>query len=134
MNYLKILKHNKKLEQVSKFIVVGVFGNILNYLIFLLFFKILEFNYLIAGVIGFISPLPILFFLNRNWTFQSNVKASRMSLYFLTNLFGLGVHSSTQFIVFEFLGAPKVFSQLLGQLSSAIMNYLISKFYTFKEK
>jgi putative flippase GtrA len=134
VHYLRSLKQNKNLEQVLKFIVVGVFGNILNYLVFLFFFKIIEINYLIAGVIGFVSPLPILFFLNRNWTFQSNVKTSRMSLYFLTNFLGLGVHSSTQFIVFEFLGVPKVFSQLLGQISSATMNFLLSKFYIFKEK
>tara|TARA_B110000003_G_scaffold190336_1_gene189115 strand:+ start:538 stop:906 length:369 start_codon:yes stop_codon:yes gene_type:complete len=122
------------MPEVLRFIIVGVFGNILNYLIFLFFFKIIGVNYLLSGAIGFISPLPILFFLNRNWTFQSKVKTSRMSLYLLTNIFGLGVHSSTQYIVFEFLGVPKVFSQILGQISSATLNFLLSKFYIFKDK
>ena len=122
------------MSEVFRFIVVGVFGNILNYLIFLFLFKIIGVNYLISGAVGFISPLPILFFLNRNWTFQSNVKTSRINLYLLTNIFGLGVHSSTQYIVFEFLGVPKIFSQILGQISSATLNFLLSKFYIFKDK
>ena len=60
------IKNNENFEQIFKFIVVGIFGNILNYLVFLIFFKVFDFNYLIAGVIGFLSPNPILFYLNRN--------------------------------------------------------------------
>ena len=130
---LDLIKKNENFEQVFKFIIVGIFGNILNYLVFLLFFKIFNFNYLVAGVIGFLSPNPILFMLNRNWTFKSKVKYRRMYLFFIISGLGLCVHSSTQYIVYEFLGVPKVFSQLLGQLSSAILNFLLQKFYVFKE-
>jgi len=111
---------------------VGILGNLINYLVFLLCFKILNINYLISGVIGFIFPLPILFTLNRNWTFKSDVKYGKMNLYVLTNLIGLCIHSSTQYIVYEFLGVPKVFSQLLGQASSAILNFVLSKYLIFK--
>jgi len=130
---LKKIKLNENFEQIIKFVIVGVFGNILNYLVFLLFFKIFHFNYLIAGVIGFLSPVPILFTLNRNWTFKSKVKYKRMYLFFIISTSCLGVHSSTQYVVYEFFGVPKVFSQLLGQLSSAIVNFLLQKFYVFKE-
>tara|TARA_B100000795_G_C22508683_1_gene326870 strand:- start:36 stop:374 length:339 start_codon:yes stop_codon:yes gene_type:complete len=112
---------------------VGIFGNLINYLVFLLCFKILNINYLISGVVGFVFPLPVLFILNRNWTFKSNVKYGKMNLYVLTNLIGLSVHSSTQYIVYEFLGVPKIFSQLLGQASSAILNFLVSKYLIFKK-
>ena len=127
------IKNNENFEQIFKFIIVGIFGNILNYLVFLLFFKVFNFNYLIAGVIGFLSPNPILFYLNRNWTFKSQVRYRRMYLFFIVSAMGLGVHSSTQFIVYEFFGVPKIFSQLLGQLSSAILNFLLQKFFVFKE-
>ena len=127
------IKNNENFEQIFKFIVVGIFGNILNYLVFLIFFKVFDFNYLIAGVIGFLSPNPILFYLNRNWTFKTHVRYRRMYLFFIVSAIGLGVHSSTQFIVYEFFGVPKVFSQLLGQLSSAILNFLLQKFYVFKD-
>ena len=130
---LKTIKSSKNFEQILKFVIVGVFGNILNYLVFLLFFKIFHFNYLIAGVVGFLSPAPILFTLNRNWTFKSKVKYNRMFLFFIISISCLGVHSSTQYIVYEFFGVPKVFSQLLGQLSSAIVNFLLQKYYVFKE-
>tara|TARA_Y200000002_G_C22679829_1_gene663558 strand:+ start:1517 stop:1918 length:402 start_codon:yes stop_codon:yes gene_type:complete len=132
MNILSILR-NQNFIQIIKFIIVGIFGNILNYLVFLTCFKLLGINYLISGIIGFISPLPILFILNRNWTFKSNVKTTKMNLYIFTNLLGLLVHSSSQFIAFEFIGIPKIYSQLIGQLSSAIMNFLISKFIIFKK-
>tara|TARA_B100001057_G_C22824944_1_gene941014 strand:- start:143 stop:544 length:402 start_codon:yes stop_codon:yes gene_type:complete len=132
MNILSILR-NQNFIQIIKFIIVGIFGNILNYLVFLTCFKFLGINYLISGIIGFISPLPILFILNRNWTFKSNVKATKINLYIFTNLLGLLVHSCSQFIAYEFIGIPKIYSQLIGQLSSAIMNFLISKFIIFKK-
>ena len=130
---LKTIKSSKNFEQILKFVIVGVFGNILNYLVFLLFFKIFHFNYLVAGVIGALSPVPILFTLNRNWTFKSKVKYNRMYLFFIVGISCVAVHSSTQYIVYEFFGVPKVFSQLLGQLSSAILNFLLQKYYVFKE-
>ena len=132
MNISSIFR-NQNIAQIIKFIIVGIFGNILNYLVFLTCFKFLGINYLISGIIGFVSPLPILFILNRNWTFKSNVKTSKISLYIFTNLLGLLVHSSSQFIAYEFIGIPKIYSQLIGQLSSAIMNFLISKYIIFKK-
>lgn len=132
MNISSIFR-NQNIAQIIKFIIVGIFGNILNYLVFLTCFKFLGINYLISGIIGFVSPLPILFILNRNWTFKSNVKTTKMNLYIFTNLLGLLVHSSSQFIAFEFVGIPKIYSQLIGQLSSATMNFLISKYIIFKK-
>ncbi len=132
MNISSIFR-NQNIAQIIKFIIVGIFGNILNYLVFLTCFKFLGINYLISGIIGFVSPLPILFILNRNWTFKSNVKTTKMNLYIFTNLLGLLVHSSSQFIAFEFIGIPKIYSQLIGQLSSATMNFLISKYIIFKK-
>ena len=56
-----------------------------------------------------------------------------MYLFFIVSTVGLGVNASTQFIVYEFFAAPKVFSQLLAQLSSAILNFLFQKFFIFRE-
>lgn len=129
---LEKIKNNKNFGEIYRFIIVGIVGNVINYLVFLCFFKLFSINYLISGIIGFVSPLPILFIMNRNWTFKSKVKTTRMSLYIVTNLFGLAVHTFSQYIAFEIIGIPKVFSQLIGQLSSATINFLISKYFVFK--
>ena len=129
MNISSIFR-NQNIAQIIKFIIVGIFGNILNYLVFLTCFKFLGINYLISGIIGFVSPLPILFILNRNWTFKSNVKTTKMNLYIFTNLLGLLVHSSSQYC-FKFIGIPKI-SQINRPIIICYDEFL-TKYIIFKK-
>ena len=63
----------KTFYQAIKFSIVGVFGVLINYSVFLfalIFFKI---HYLISGLLGYLFAAIPIFFLNRYWTFKSNV-------------------------------------------------------------
>ena len=59
--------------QAIKFSVVGVFGVFINYCIFLLALLIFEIHYLISGLLGYLFAAAPIFFINRFWTFKSNV-------------------------------------------------------------
>ena len=130
---LSKIKINENYQQILKFLITGVFGNILNYLIFFFFFKTLNFNYLIAGIIGFLSPNPVLFIINRNWTFKSNTGYNKMYLMFIISGICLCLHIVAQYFAHELLHVPKIFSQLFGQASAAVLNFLFLKFYLFKK-
>ena len=121
-------------QQIFTFCLIGVLGASLNYSVFLFSLILLNFNYIIAGIIGFLFPIPIVFILNRKWTFKSNVKYSRISYYFIANIIALSCHSLTQFLAKEILDVAEIYTQLFGIIITPTINFLISKFFVFKEK
>ena len=71
---------------------------------FFILFYILNINYILAGIIAFVLPIPMIFKLNRNWTFISEVNFSKgLFFYIIVCLIGLMGHTSTLFLVTEFL-------------------------------
>ncbi len=120
--------------QIGKFGIIGIFGSIFNYSIFFILFTIFDVNYLVAGVFGFLLPVPFIFVANRNWTFRSDVSYKRgLSVYILTNIVALAAHSTTQFFAHELLGIAKEYSQLFGIFASATVNFIFAKFIVFRE-
>lgn len=116
-----------------RFCVVGGFGSLINYLTFLFFLFQVGLEYRIAGAIGFLVPVPIVFFINRNWTFQSDAKTSTaLPVYVLTNLTALCGHAAAQYCSHEWLGVPKVYSQILGIAASTAINYFLARKVVFR--
>ena len=116
-----------------RFCVVGGFGSLINYLTFLFFLFQLGLEYRIAGAIGFIVPIPIVFFINRSWSFQSDAKTiTALPVYVLTNLTALGGHSATQSCSHEWFGVPQVYSQILGIAVSTAINYFLARKVVFR--
>ena len=116
-----------------RFCVVGGFGSLINYLTFLFFLFQVGLEYRIAGAIGFLVPVPIVFFINRNWSFKSDAKTSAaLPVYFLTNLIALFGHAAAQNCSHEWLGVPQVYSQILGIAASTAINYFLARKVVFR--
>jgi putative flippase GtrA len=121
------------LRQIGKFGVVGIFGSALNYLVFYILLVLLDINYLIAGAIGFLTPVPIVFIVNRSWTFKSNLDFRKgLSTYTVTSIIALVANFLTQIFVREVLGVPDMFTQLFGIFVSSILNFILAKFLVFE--
>jgi putative flippase GtrA len=121
--------------QFYRFALVGVFGSILNYSAFYVLLTYVDLHYLIAGALGFLLPVPIVFFINKHWTFKSNIDyAKGLSAYMVSNAIALFSSSMTQILVREVFGIPEKFTQLFGIFVSAIVNFALAKFFVFKEK
>ena len=121
-------------QEFGKFIMVGVLNTVINYGVFILLFIAFNLIYFVAGAIGFLSGSVSGFFLNRLWTFKSNVPIKAGFLkYFIIQLFCLGVHIATQIGVTEILGVPEIFSQLAGITVTTFMNYFISRALVFNK-
>ena len=124
--YYQELRFIKKIIDLefSKFILVGVFNTFINYGVFIVLFLEFDLVYYIAGAIGFLCGSVSGFFLNRLWTFKSNIPIKSGYLkYFIIQLICLGVHSSTQITVTELLHFPEIYSQLGGIVITTFMNF-----------
>ena len=112
--------------QAIKFSVVGVFGVFINYCIFLIALLIFEIHYLISGLLGYLFAAVPIFFINRFWTFKSNVSIFKgFPIYIVINLITLSSHSSIQYISKEHFGVPEVYSQACGIFVSVIISFIL---------
>ena len=121
------IKSLKKIfHQAIKFSIVGVFGVFINYCIFLLALVIFEIHYLISGLLGYLFAAVPIFFLNRYWTFKSNVSIFRgFPIYIVINLFSLISHSTIQYLSKEYFGVPEIYSQACGISVSVIISFIL---------
>ena len=118
--------------EFGKFVIVGIMNTTINYGVFVLLLLALNLVYFVAGAIGFLSGAISGYFLNRVWTFKSNVPiAAGFLKYFIIQLFCLGAHIATQIGVTEILGVPEIFFQLTGITVTTFMNFFISRAIVF---
>ena len=121
--------------QMYRFALAGAFGSVLNYSTFYILLTYFNLHYLMAGVFGFLLPVPIVYFINKRWTFESSVDHARgLSAYAMSNAIALLSNFMTQILVREVFGIPEKFTQLFGIFVSAIVNFVLAKFFVFKEK
>ena len=123
------IKSLKKIfYQAVRFSIVGVFGVLINYCVFLLALFLFNIHYLISGVLGYMFATVPIFFLNRYWTFKSNASISKgLPVYVIINLITLSSHSLIQFISKEYLGVPKIYSQGCGIFAAIIISFILVK-------
>ena len=116
----------KIFHQTVKFCIVGVFGVFINYCIFLLALVFLEIHYIISGLLGYLLGAVPIFFLNRYWTFKSNVSILKgFPIYIIINLISLSSHSLIQYISKEHFGVPEIYSQACGIFVSVIISFIL---------
>ena len=116
----------KTFQQAVKFSIVGVFGVSINYSIFILALVQFKIHYIISGLMGYIFAAIPIFFLNRYWTFKSNVAISTgFFVYILINFFTLFCHSLIQYLSKEYFWIPEIYSQACGIFVSTIISFIL---------
>ena len=134
-NLIKIISNKIMQLEFSKFVVVGIINTSINYGIFILLLLKLNFVYFIAGAIGFFSGAISGFFLNRFWTFKSDVPITiGLYKYFNVQLFCLVAHLTTQIGVTKLFGISEILSQLAGVIVTTFINFFISKTIVFNKR
>ena len=116
----------KTFYQVIKFCIVGSFGVLLNYSVFIILLLYFNIHYLISGLLGYLSTTVPIFLLNRYWTFKSNVSIYKgYGIFILINFITMSSHVVIQFISKEYLGVPEIFSQACGICVSVIISFIL---------
>jgi putative flippase GtrA len=81
--------------KIFRYAAVGGAAALIDFLIFAVFAKILGFNYLLVGAVGFIIATTVNYFLSIRFVFISGVRFNfhkEISLVFLISLVGLGLN------------------------------------------
>lgn len=121
-----------------RYILVGVLNTIIGISLIFLLFEVLKFSYWNSTFIGNSTGATVSYFLNRNFTFKSNVENKKGILLFVIVILGSYVLSYPigHHLLFEDIFKTTVFRNELSILLSAcvyaIINYLGQKYITFR--
>jgi len=122
--------------QFLQFAAAGSLGTSAHYgLLYYLFDKTAYCSVILASVLGFICGALVNFHLSRFWVFRSPVPYIPALLKFLClAALGLIVHTLCMTVMIEKLNWTHWLSQVLTTLFLLISNFLLSRFWIFKEK
>lgn len=121
-----------KYREFLRFCMVGVCNTLLNYGVFFLLFKIVGMYYLLSGALGFLAGAVLGFFLNRAFTFETQVADYQLLIYVLINVLSLAVNVCIQGIVVNYFYFPEILSQCAGIVVTTFLNYFLLKKIIFK--
>lgn len=134
------------LLQFVKFGIVGVSNTIISYLLYLVSLYLLakggvppSVDYIIAQFIGFVLSVLWSFYWNRKMVFKADndrvpwVQAL-IKTYISYAFSGLFLSTVLSIVWVQFLGVSKLVAPILNLIISVPINFLMNKFWAFKEK
>lgn len=146
--HLKISdRHWNVLVQFVKFSIVGLSNTIISYVIYVIAFLIFRQNhwipmwdYLVSQIIAFVLSVLWSFYWNNKYVFEKQRNTKRKLLQTLTKMYisyaftGLFLNSIFSLIWVEIFQISKLISPIINLLISVPLNFIINKFWAFKEK
>ncbi len=135
MTNIKTLLSPKTIHQLMRYLVTGFTAFGIEYSLYVLLYKAVGLNYILASVIVYALVFLFSFFVNRKWSFQSQGRVNRqLFLYLLLFLFNL-VFANVFLLRFltDVLGINALFSPFLKMACVVCWNFFIYKFIIYKE-
>ena len=122
------------LSKLLKFGIVGCSGMIIDFGTTYLCKEILKINKFLSNGIGFILAATSNYFLNRNWTFNSQSEdiGTQYVQFMIVSTIGLGINSLVLYLLNEKLKWNFYFSKLIAIAITTIWNFFANLLFTFK--
>lgn len=127
-----IIRQLKKYYELLKFGITGVLNTLISMLCYFLLLK-LNVYYLLANVISYFVGMTNSYILNRKWVFKSDSSIIKTSIKFCcVNIITLGISTLLLYIFVHNFNFNKAIAQIVTTMIIMVINYLGSKFWTFK--
>lgn len=123
-------------QKIIKYFFVGSSAAIIDITIFLIFAKILGFNYLIIGTIGFIIATFVNYYLSIRFVFTSNIRfsaATEVSLIYFISTIGLLLNLCALYVFIDILIFDKIISKMFASSSVFIWNFITRNNFVFRK-
>lgn len=128
------MKLNAKVyEQMSRFLIVGIMTVILDFIVYMFFYKYLAFDIHISKGLGFMFGTLFAFHINKSWTFKVDKSNYLVFLKFIS------LYATTLFInmkvnyIFQDIGNVQT-AFIAATATSAIVNFCGMKWLVFTNK
>ncbi len=133
--YSLILDKKNMIKEMLKFSVVGLINTGITLVTIFILAKLLNVNYIVANIIGYLFGLLNSFFMNRSWTFKSSGKIGNQSMRFIL-VFAVCylLQLSLLILLKEQMNINEDIAQLVSMVFYTGVNFVLSKFFTFKRE
>lgn len=137
MNKLNKLIKKVLNKEVIFYIIFGVLTTVVNILVFYLL-TLINLNENLANVIAIILAILFAYFTNRKFVFNSTAsnfkeKSQEFFKFILGRVFTMIVEIVGFYLLFNIIGIQKLISKIVISIIIIILNFFISKFFTFKK-
>lgn len=131
-----IKSYYEKYKEIVLYIFFGGCTTVISIASFIIFERFFNINELLANVLSWILAVSFAYITNRIWVFKtskSNNKIIKEIFYFFSSrLLTLALEEVVLIIFVTWLLFDAILIKILGQVLVLVLNYLISKFITFK--
>ncbi len=126
----------EKIKQFIKFGIVGISNTLISYTVYVVLVMI-NVNYLIASIMGFVISVLNSYYWNNKYVFKARDEEQREWWKALLKTFisyaGTGLLLSNILLVvwIESVGIPEIVAPIINLLITVPLNFFINKFWTF---
>jgi uncharacterized membrane protein YfhO/putative flippase GtrA len=127
-----------KYEQIVNYLIIGVLTTIVNFIAYVLFARVVGFDYIISSIISWIIAVLFAYITNKIFVFRSktyttNSFITEMYQFFKYRLVSLGIDLAIMFVLIDMIFIDDVIAKLIVQVVIVIVNYVFSKLFVFKD-
>lgn len=125
---------NRNIRQITRYLITGFTAFGIEYSLYVFLYKFIGLYYILSSFIVYAVVFLFSFFVNRNWSFESEGDVRRqILLYFLLFLFNLFFGNIVLlYFLTEYVGLDPLFSPFIKMGLIVCWNFLIYKYVIYK--
>ncbi|MQS75529.1 GtrA family protein [Companilactobacillus halodurans] len=123
-------------KQAVRYLLWGIISVIVNFGTFFILYHMFHLNYQFANIIAWFLGVQVGFWVDRIIVFRhkSNTALAEMLVFYGTRILTYLIESATLWVGISLLSANGTGSKIVGQILAIIGNYILSKFFIFKNR
>ena len=130
------MKIHKSVIKYCKYCAVGVIGAVIDFSIYTLLVKYFLVNYLAANIFSISVALIVVYYLQKNWTFQyvARDKSKTFQRYLASVAITFILNNAVLFCLVGILGYDAIISKIIQIILSTFWGYALTNFYVFSKR
>lgn len=123
-------------KQAVRYLLWGLLSVVVNFGTFFILYHALHLNYQFANIMAWFLGVQVGFWIDRIIVFRhkSNTAFKEMLAFYGTRILTFLIESATLWVGISLLSANGTGSKVVGQILAIVGNYILSKFFIFKNK
>ena len=114
--------------EVIKFVIVGCMNTLNYYIVYLCLLKLLEVNYLVSHISGFIISFVISYYLNCYFVYKVTPTWRKFLKFPLTQVVNMGMQTLLLYIFVQWFGISSVIAPFAGLIITIPITFVLSKY------
>ncbi len=134
-----LVKLYKKYSEIINYLIVGGLTTLVSILVYALFTKVFNVNYMLSNVISWIVSVSFAYVTNKKFVFKSKCDNEMDVLFeiyqfFKYRLFSLVIDILLMYVFVEIINIDDMIAKVIVQVIVIALNYVFSKLFVFKKK